>query len=202
MPACRRAHAPPILAAVLALMLAGCETQMDSLDKGTSSTDTFLQITAEGAGGIDGNTAYSSKAILAALPGYNTGSVLIGLENETTNATVVFRKIMGGQVQVLHILPGNGGKVGQIHGVTHHVIGPAGERPGMTLAETGVSPSSCRIGANLWLGMAICRSRAAPNVLLTFSFKGEAAMADRLPPPQVLATGELQRIIWTPPTGA
>jgi hypothetical protein len=202
MPAFRRALASSILAALPAIMLAGCDSQMDSIDKGTSSTETFLQITADGAGGLDANTAYSSKAIMAALPGYATGSVLIGLENETTNATVVFRKIMGGQVQVLHVLPGNGGKVGQIHGVTHHVVGPAGERPGMTLAEAGVNPASCRIGANLWLGMAICRSRAAPNVLLTFSFKGEYAMSNRLPSPQVLATGELQRIIWTPPTGA
>ncbi|WP_407048115.1 DUF1131 family protein [Methyloraptor flagellatus] len=161
---------------------------------------TFLQITAAGAGPLNGSTAYSSKAILAQLPDYTTGSVIIGLENSTPDAMVLFRKAYGGQVQALQILPGPGGKIGQIHGVTHHVVGPAGERPGMTFREAGTDPATCRIGTNLWLGMAICKSRGAPNVTLTYSFKGEAAMSSTLPPRQVLDTGELQRIIWTPPT--
>ena len=137
--------------------------------------DTFLQITAQGAGPISAATPFSSKAILAQMPGYTTGNVTIGLENTTTDATVLFKEAYGGRIQVLHIL-GSGGRIQQIHGVTHHVVGPAGERPGMSLAETGTDPSSCRIGTNLWLGMAICRSRGAANVTLTFSFQGEAAM--------------------------
>jgi hypothetical protein len=161
--------------------------------------DTFLQITAQGAGPISAATPFSSKAILAQMPGYTTGNVTIGLENTTTDATVLFKEAYGGRIQVLHIL-GSGGRIQQIHGVTHHVIGPAGERPGMSLAETGTDPSSCRIGTNLWLGMAICRSRGAANVTLTFSFQGEAAMTTSLPPRDVLATGMLQRIIWTPPS--
>jgi hypothetical protein len=161
--------------------------------------DTFLQITAQGAGPISAATPYASKAILAQMPGYTTGNVTIGLENTTTDATVLFKEAYGGRIQVLHIL-GSGGRIQQIHGVTHHVVGPAGERPGMSLAETGTDPSSCRIGTNLWLGMAICRSRGAANVTLTFSFQGEAAMTSSLPPRDVLATGMLQRIIWTPPS--
>ena len=188
-------------ALVAGLGLAGCETQMDGLDKQTASVETFLQITAAGAGPLGPDTRYDAKSIEAAMPGYTTGSVLIGLEGGTTNATVLFRKIYGGQVQALQILPGQGGKIGQIHGVTHHVAGPAGERPGMTFRQAGVDAATCRIGTGLWLGMAICASRGAPNVQLTFSFKGEAAMAKELPPAGVLATGELQRIIWTPPPG-
>jgi hypothetical protein len=163
-----------------------------------ATSDTFLQITAQGAGPIGAATPFSSKAILAQMPGYTTGNVTIGLENTTTDALVLFREAYGGRIQVLHIL-GSGGRIQQIHGVTHHVVGPAGERPGMSLAETGADPSTCRIGTNLWLGMAICRSRGAPNVTLTFSFQGEAAMSTSLPPRDVLATGMLQRIIWTPP---
>jgi hypothetical protein len=98
---------------------------------------------------------------------------------------------------VLHIL-GSGGRIQQIHGVTHHVVGPAGERPGMSFRETGTDPSTCRIGTDLWLGMAICRSRGAANVTLTFSFQGEAAMSTSLPTGSALAEGMLQRIIWTP----
>ncbi|MEJ1157948.1 DUF1131 domain-containing protein [Prosthecomicrobium sp. N25] len=192
-------RAIPLASSILAVLLAGCETQMDRLDSSTASVDTFLQITAAGAGPLDGSTRYDAKTIEGLMPGYTTGTVLIGLENNTTNATVLFRKIYGGQVQALQILPGTGGRIGQIHGVTHHVSGPAGERPGMTFAQVGVSPSSCRMGGNLWLGMAICTSRGAPNVLLTFSFKGEAATSTTLPTGAVLAAGELQRIIWTPP---
>jgi len=160
--------------------------------------DTFLQITAQGAGPINASTPLSSKAILAQMPGYTTGNVTIGLEHTTTDATVLFKEAYGGRIQVLHLL-GSGGRIQQIHGVTHHIIGPAGERPGMSFRETGTDPSSCRIGTDLWLGMAICRSRGAPNVTLTFSFQGEAAMATSLPSGQALAEGMLQRIIWTPP---
>ncbi|MCW1843544.1 DUF1131 family protein [Prosthecomicrobium hirschii] len=183
------------------LMLAACETQMDGLDKQPEITETFLRITADGAGPLTGATAYDAKTIEGLMPGYTTGSVLIGLETGTTNATVLFRKIYEGQIQVLHILSAPNGRIGQIHGVTHHVIGPAGERPGMTFREAGVDPASCRPGTNLWLGMAICTSRGAPNVVLTFSFKGEAATSVKLPARAVLDTGELQRIIWTAPAG-
>ncbi|MDK9698139.1 MAG: DUF1131 family protein [Siculibacillus sp.] len=161
--------------------------------------DTFLQISAQGAGPIGAATPFSSKAILAQMPGYTTGNVTIGLEHTTTDATVLFKEAYGGRIQVLHLL-GSGGRIQQIHGVTHHVVGPAGERPGMSLRETGADPSSCRIGTDLWLGMAICRSRGAPNVTLTFSFQGEAAMSTTLPTGSALAEGMLQRIIWTPPS--
>ncbi len=161
--------------------------------------DTFLQVTAQGAGPINAATPYASKAILAQMPGYTTGNVTIGLESNTTDATVLFKEAYGGRIQVLHIL-GSGGRISQIHGVTHHVIGPAGERPGMSFAETRTDPSTCRIGTNLWLGMAICKSRGAPNVTLTFSFQGEAAMSTSLPSGSALAEGMLQRIIWTPPS--
>jgi len=164
-----------------------------------ATSDTFLQITARGAGPIDASTPYSAKAITAQLPGYSTGTVTIGLETSTPTATVLFKEAYGGRIQVLHIL-GEGNRITQIHGVTHHVVGPAGERPGMTFRETGTDPSTCRIGTDLWLGMAICRSRGAPNVVLTFSFQGEAAMATQLPRREILDTGLLQRIIWTPPS--
>lgn len=161
--------------------------------------DTFLQITAAGAGPIGATTPFDSKAILRSLPGYTTGHVTIGLETTTTDALVLFKEAYGGRIQVLHIL-GSGNRITQIHGVTHHVVGPAGERPGMSFREAGTDPSTCRIGTDLWLGMAICRSRGAPNVTLTYSFQGEAAMTATLPSRAVLDTGMLQRIIWTPPS--
>ncbi|TBW41026.1 DUF1131 family protein [Siculibacillus lacustris] len=192
----------------LALALAACaptgESFRPSAPRGPAApsfqatADTFLQITAAGAGPIGAAMPFDSKAILAQFPGYTTGHVTIGLETSTPDALVLFKDAYGGRIQVLHIL-GQGNRITQIHGVTHHVVGPAGERPGMSFAEARTDPATCRIGTNLWLGMAICRSRGAPNVTLTYSFQGEAAMATSLPPREILDTGMLQRIIWTPP---
>lgn len=181
------------------LALAACGTPADELESQAPTVETFLQITKAGAGPLSASTRYDAKVIEAAMPGYTTGSVLIGLETGTTNATVIFKTMYGGRVQALHVLPGPNGKIAQIHGVTQHIVGPAGERPGMTFRQTGVSPSSCRMGTNLWLGMAICSSQGAANVILAFSLKGEAATATTLPGADALATGELQRIIWTAP---
>jgi hypothetical protein len=192
----------------LAGALAACAPTGDAVRPGAgprastpafqATGDTFLQITAAGVGPIGPSTPYQSKAILAQLPGFTTGHVTIGLESSTPDALVLFKDAYGGRIQMLHIL-GSGNRIEQIHGVTHHVVGPAGERPGMTLREAGTDPSTCRIGTNLWLGMAICRSRGAPNVTLTYSFQGEAAMSTSLPRREILETGILQRIIWTPP---
>ena len=191
-----------VSAAIAAGGIAGC-APTEGLRGGPAgfqaTDDAFLQITARGAGPIGATTPYASKAITAQMPGYSTGSVTIGLETTTTAAMVLFKDAYGGRIQVLHIL-GSGDRIAQIHGVTHHVVGPAGERIGMSFREAGVDPSTCRIGTELWLGMAICKSRGAANVTLTFSFQGEAAMATQLPSRQVLDTGMLQRIIWTPPS--
>lgn len=203
----RRAAAGFAASAMVAGLVAGCAgSPAESLRAGGTSApafqasgDTFMQITAAGAGPIGAATPFDSKAILAQLPGYTTGHVTIGLETTTPDALVLFKDAYGGRIQVLHLL-GSGGRIAQIHGVTHHVIGPAGERPGMSLREAGVNPSTCRIGTDLWLGMAICKSRAASNVTLTFSFQGEAAMSSTLPSGETLANGMLQRIIWTPPS--
>ncbi len=198
-----RLGAASVLTATVAA-LAACAPTGDSFGTGPSrpafqaTGDTFMQITAQGAGPIGAATPFSSKAVTAQLPGYSTGTVTIGLETSTPEAMVLFKDAYGGRIQVLHIL-GQGGRIAQIHGVTHHVVGPAGERAGMTFRETGTDPSTCRIGTDLWLGMAICKSRGASNVTLTFSFQGEAAMSSQLPPRQILDTGMLQRIIWTPP---
>lgn len=192
-------------AAALGAIVA-CAPTADSFRAGTpaapsfqATSDTFLQITAQGAGPIGAATPFASKAILASMPGYDTGHVTIGLETSTPDALVLFKEAYGGRIQVLHIL-GQGNRITQIHGVTHHVVGPAGERLGMSFREAGTDPSTCRIGTDLWLGMAICKSRGAGNVTLTYSFQGEAAMASSLPTRAVLDTGMLQRIIWTPPS--
>ncbi len=171
---------------------------MDLLDRDSPSTDTFLQITRDGVGALNNNVAYTQNAIAASVPDTVASEALIGIETETRTAIVLSRKANGSQVQLLQVIGGADGKVAEIHGVSRHVVGPAGERPGMTLAQAGVDPTTCRAGVNLWLGLAICDSRGAANIKLTFSFTGDAATSDKLPPLDVLETGELQQIIWTP----
>lgn len=186
-------------AAALPLALAGCDTPFDTFDLPAATADTYLQITATGAGPLDQTVAYGTKPIAARLPGFTTDSLLIGLERNTSAAVGVFREAHGGRAQVLHVVPGPAGGIAEIHGVSRHVLGPAGERPGMSLKETGVEARSCRPGEGLWIGMAVCRSPGAANVTLVFSFRGEPPAEPRLPEARALREGELQRIIWTPP---
>jgi hypothetical protein len=171
---------------------------MDLLDRDPPRSDTYIQISADGAGPITAATPYNESAIGALLSGYTTGTVLTGMETDTTNAIALFKSGSAGQVQILQIVGGPDGKIHEIHGVSNHVMGPGGEKPGMTLAQTGVDPATCRAGASLWLGMAICRSAAAANVRLLFSLHGDAKASSPLPDRADLEKGELQRIIWMP----
>jgi hypothetical protein len=187
------------LAVCVALALAGCESGLDLFDQPRAATETFVQITDKGAGALDANVPYNAAAISARLPGFTADRVLVGLERATATILVLFKEAYGGRVQALQIVPGEQGRIAEIHGVTHHVVGPGGERPGMTLRQTRADPATCRPAEGLWVGMAICRSRAAPNVALAFSFRGPAAASPTLPDATTLSEGELQRIIWTPP---
>ena len=175
---------------------------MDLLDREPPKTETLVQISRDGAGPLTSALAYSPESISAAMPDYTTGTVIVGLESGTREAIALFTQSNGTQVQVLHVVGNPSGKVTEIHGVSNRVIGPGGERPGMSLVQAGVDPASCRAGTNLWNGQAVCRSRSAANVLLTFSYKDdavrdEAARTQKLPPRDALELAELQRIIWT-----
>ena len=175
---------------------------MDLLDRDLPRNDTYLQIAADGVGPLNAETPANEAAIGKLMPGYTTGSVLTGLETETIYAIALFKPEgngdNGAQVQVLHIVAGAGGKIREIHGVSRHVMGPGGEKPGMTLAQTKVDPAACRAGKGLWAGMAVCVSAAASNVQLLFSLPADGMAHDQLPPRPQLERGELQRILWRP----
>jgi hypothetical protein len=185
--------------AVLAGGLAGCETTMDLLDRHIGGDETWIRIESSGAGPLDGSVPFDAARIVALLPDYTTGNALISLETQTTDALVLFHPNPGGAVQTLQVLPHADGRIGEIHGVSRQVRGPAGERPGMSFADAKVDASTCRMGTALWAGLAVCRSSGARNVLLTFSFRGAAGNATALPTGDDLATAELQRVIWIRP---
>jgi hypothetical protein len=177
------------LIAALALSLAGC---VSSDGDATYPTETYLTITSSGAGPVNGSTRYSESALKEALPWGEVRTVQTAQENSTSWTLAVFRD----GIQVIQVFKGAGGMVGEVHGVTQHLTGPRGERIGMSMAEAGVSRSSCRVGQNLWRGMAVCPSRGASDVTLVFAIPGYGGPFDELPSAGDLKDAELQRIIW------
>lgn len=154
-----------------------------------------LRITAAGVPGLPPNTAFSKKAIEALEPGYAVSSVTMATEqSESIAALALFKD----GLQVLQVLPGPGGRIGAVHGVSESLLGPNGERIGMTFRETRMDRASCREGQGNWLAMPICTARGAPNITFVFAIPGYIS-AGGLPDDATLSSATLQRIIWTPP---
>jgi hypothetical protein len=188
-----------VLLLLAALLPAACSPTVDAdgpIIVERTSNVTLLQITDQGAGGLTADTPYSQKAIEAALPGFRAEGFQSATEDRTEWAIGAFNS---DGFQVLQIFKRSNGKVREVHGVTHHLEGPNGERIGMTFSEIGTSRSDCRDGRNLWRGMAICKARGTSNVTLVYAISQYAGPFDRLPPQEELRKAALQRIIWTAP---
>ena len=180
----------------LAVLAAGCAP----LDGGPASAartsnETLVQITDMGAGSLAADTRYDAREIAARLPGFTTDFVSTAIEDDVVPVIAVFSD---DGFQVLLVLKGTGGRIGAVHGVTHHLTGPNGERIGMTFAEAGMREDNCRVGRRLWRGMAICPARGAANVELVFAVPEYAGPFDRLPSGDELRGATLQRIVWQP----
>lgn len=151
------------------------------------------QITAAAAGPVRPGTVYSMAGLKAAAPGFTVSTIETANESRTLSAFGLFYDGM----QTFQVFKGAGGDVGEVHGVGDRVVGPAGERIGMTMAQAGTQPRECRMGQNLWIGMAICTSHGARNVQLVYSIPGYMDFT-HLPPANELREAMLQRIIWRP----
>lgn len=190
---------PTVFAILSCLAASACSPAGDYA--GTSgrlvqtSNVTLVQITEDNVGGITPDTRYGSKSIESALPGFTTEGIQTAVENKTEWALAAFNT---DGFQVLQVFKGSNGKVRSVHGVTHHLQGPNGERIGQTFSDIGTARSDCRAGKNLWRGMAICESTGHPNVELVYAIPGYQGPFDRLPPSKELFDAELQRILWTP----
>ncbi|MXN65766.1 DUF1131 family protein [Stappia sp. GBMRC 2046] len=189
-------------AAALVLMLAfataSCSSAFDDGPVLSSRNQgaTLVEISRESVGGIDGSTAYSARAIEAALPGFTTEGLQSATETNTEWVTGAFD---AEGFQILQVYKGSNGKIREVHGVSDRLKGPNGERIGMSFAQSGISRSNCRVGRDLWRGMAICPARGAENVSLLFAISQYDGPYDRLAPNSELKQAELQRIVWTPP---
>ncbi len=153
-----------------------------------------LTFTADAAGPLGPSPVYSKTDIETRLPGFETATVQTAREENTTNTLAALYR---GQ-QAIQLFKGTGGRVSEIHAVNGIVAGPNGEQVGMTFRQAGMSRSSCRVGRNLWRGMAICPSRGAPNVKLVFALPGYRGPYDQMPPQSSIGEATLQRFVWLP----
>ncbi len=176
----------------VALALAGCVSEAPPA---TSVVPVAYAINAELAGPITATTPYSRSAIQKLFPGQRVEVIQTAEESGIVSALTVFQD----GLQTLMILPDSSGSgIRAVHGAGLAVAGPGGERLGMTFGELGMSRSDCRVGGGPWAGMAICKSRDAPNVTLVFD-NGGWKDPTTLAPASSLKDGDLQRIVWTPP---
>lgn len=188
---------PALSGLLLAITLSGCSILGGESDfvSAPPSRAAIFRITAAGVPGLSPGTAFSKTAIEAAEPGFTVSPVTMATEaSESVAALALFRD----GLQVLQVLPGAGGRIGAVHGVSESLVGPGGERIGMSFREARMNRASCREGQGNWFAMPICTSVSAPNVSFVFAIPGYIS-AGGLPDDATLAGATLQRIIWTPP---
>ncbi len=180
----------------LLLTLAGCSVPMGSMtdSAGAPPPRAVLTVTDAGISGLTPETGYGPKSIGAALPGFDIETIQTAGENDTQWTYAAFRDGM----QMVQIFKGTGGKIGVVHGVGDAVAGPNGERLGMTFAQVHLPRRACRVGKNLWRGMAICKAANTEKVSLVFAISEYKGPFDRLPSSSDLQRATLQRILWTP----
>lgn len=187
-----------LISALVAVALGACSPTLESgSDAVAERTAPAVQLAMSdaGVGGLTGGTAYSAKAVEAALPGFKTEGFQAATEDTTEWALGAYNS---DGFQVLQIFKSGAGRIREIHAASPHVRGPNGERIGMSFAEIGTPRRDCRNGRNLWRGMAICEARGASNVTLVYAISQYDGPFDQLAPEGELRKATLQRMIWTP----
>lgn len=181
----------------LGLALAGCSGGVDDMVTASVPAAEAPSITPSGVAGLPPEAAYSETAVEEAMLGYDASSITMATETQTRGGMAVFKD----GLQMMQLVPGPSGGIGEVHGVSARLRGPNGERIGMTFAETGALRETCRTGRGNWLNMPICQARGVPNVTLVFAVPSIAAGGFDPLSSEALAAASLQRIIWTATPG-
>lgn len=183
---------------VFAASLAACASEMSP--SGVSapiapSAASSYQITAASGGPIGPGTPFSKTGLQKLFPGKDIQTIRLANDTKTFYGFVIFDE----GLQVMAAEPDAGNRtIVAVHGVGPAVAGPNGEKIGMTFAQAGIPARKCEVGKRLWAGMAVCPANGAPNVKLVFFDGTWGGSPNKLPPSSKLATGQLQRIVWTP----
>lgn len=153
-----------------------------------------LKLTENGLGDLGSGTAYSVKAVSAALPGYAVTAENYYAEGDPYPMIVV----RDGDRVVAEVLPRFEMEelVGGIVVKTGDIMFDERVSLGMTYADMSVAPQDCVAGLEERSGLALCRDGKVPHVGLIFG--GEYTGPDgELPPAGVLATFTVQEITWS-----
>ncbi|MCC2113879.1 MAG: DUF1131 family protein [Hyphomicrobiales bacterium] len=176
------------LAVLSLLAAAGCVTDSESSQR----KETLMRISDAGVGPVYGSTAYSGKAIGAALTGFEIETVQATVNGDVTWLLAAFRD----GLQVMRfVADGRRSHVAEIQVLSDAVPGPNGERVGMTFRETRGGRLNCVPGRAEWTGMAVCSS-AGGRLRYVYVIPGFQGPAGSLPDRSALADAVLTRIVW------
>ncbi len=176
------------LAVLSLLAVAGCLSGGGALRQ----TETLMRISDAGVGPVNGSTAYSGKAIGAALPGFEIETVQATVNGKVTWLLAAFRD----GLQVMRfVADGTRARVGEIQVLSDAVPGPDGERIGMTFRQTRGGRLNCVPGRAEWTGMAVCTA-AGGRLRYVYVIPGFQGPAGALPDRSALAEAVLTRIVW------
>ncbi len=124
-----------------------------------------LQITREGAGGLNGKVAYNRSAIAAALPGLS-----VDRGSERGQTVYIVRDGEGALLRVY-----GGAQVETVRGVSAKVHGPGGERIGARHGDFEAEEVRvCEPGAGRDEGKLLCANDKDSHVWFVFSTKDGA----------------------------
>jgi len=179
-----------------ALLLASCSSPTGRLvgPSGAPPPQAVLVISDAGISNLTPETRYGPSSIAKAMPGFEIETIQTAGETGTQWTYAAF---LDG-LQIAQIFKGKDGKIGVVHGVGDAVAGPNGERLGMTFAQSQLSRRSCRVGKQLWRGMAICDAKNSDKIKLVFAIAEFNGPFDKLAPSSELDRATLQRILWVP----
>lgn len=192
-----RAGARAGMAALLLIALAACADGASLGGGPAAGPPAAIRLTSSGLGPVGAGMPYAKEALAKALPGFTFDTVKAVSAGHLEWYLAAFRD---GQQQAQFEPDATGRLVARIHLVGRAAAGPAGERIGMSFAETRGAERDCRPGHGEWAGMALCESDGG-TVTYIYAAAGEAPAGGGLPPPSALAGARLVRMIWRSPTG-
>jgi hypothetical protein len=160
-----------------------------------------LAIQVWGIGPIRRMTYFESPVIRQLFPTADVEDATVRISFDETRAAVTVAR---DGVEMLEIddgtsyAPGTDDPlIGQVRAVGGPVVGPGGERIGMTWKAAHLDLSQCEIGVDRDRDTVICARPRAGAVTFYFAVPGWGS--EELPPPGLLdRVGYLKAIVWTP----
>jgi len=161
-----------------------------------------IPVGAWGVGPIRARTYFETARIFDLFPLAVVQKVTVRIAPDETTAAIT---VTQGGVQLLEIddgtenVPGtNDPMIGSVRAMGGPVVGPHGERLGMTWRAAKMDLSECEVGVERDANTVICARPGEGAVMYQFAAPGWDS--EEMPPDSVLSHGGyIKAIIWTPP---